>query len=209
MIESQLIDVVKADNIEAVKRLIEGGADVNQQDEQGWTPLNWAAGRGNPDIVSLLVSSGADVFKVGRDLRTPYMIALAAGREAVARYLREVEDEMEGEKPARPERKYCKAYHLKDLRRFGSWAESSINRSEKLNNESVDREVDSATLSDEQIVFLHQDYTVTQSMWHNEDVIFEQVTPEWKRFCEEDLQFKAPDDLDLIVPSKSSVAEAD
>ena len=118
MSEQQLIEAVKAENIASVKELIESGIDVNQVDEQGWTPLNWAAGRGNLDIARLLVEHGADIFKVGRDLRTPYMIALAAGRVEVVKFLREAEERVEGDKPARPERKYCKAYHLEDLRQL-------------------------------------------------------------------------------------------
>jgi hypothetical protein len=44
----------------------------------------------------------------------------------VARFLRSAEDRVEGEKPIRPERKYCKAYHLRDFRRFPNWTESRI-----------------------------------------------------------------------------------
>src|SRR5262245_42264799 len=105
MSDLQLIEEVKAGNLASVRRLIEAGADVNQQDEQGWTPLNWAAGKGKLEIVTLLVNRGADVFKVGRDQRTPYLIALAAGQAETARFLRQAEDQAAGEKPVRPERK--------------------------------------------------------------------------------------------------------
>jgi len=104
-----LIDAVKAGDYDKSSALINEGADVNQQDEQGWTPLNFAAGKGNLALVKLLVEKGAEIFKVGRDQRTPYMIALAAGRVSVVKSLREMEDQYPGEKPARPERKYCKA----------------------------------------------------------------------------------------------------
>src|SRR5262249_40465056 len=126
-----LIEAVKAVDYAKAQKLIEDGADVNQQEEQGWTPLNFAAGKGNLPLVKLLVGKGADVFKVGRDMRTPYMIALAAGRVSVVKYLREVEDAVPGEKPQRPERQYCKAYHLGDLRKYPAWKESRINWKEK------------------------------------------------------------------------------
>lgn len=32
-------------------------------------------------------------------------------------------------------------------------------------------------------------------MWHDEDVVFDQVTPEWKDFCEHMLEFAVPDDI--------------
>jgi ankyrin repeat protein len=40
----RLIEAVKAGNIAAAKELLDSGAAANQQDEQGWTPLNFAAG---------------------------------------------------------------------------------------------------------------------------------------------------------------------
>src|SRR6185369_13768646 len=115
MSDSDLIEVVKAGEHATAKTLIEMGADVNQQDEQGWTPLNFAAGRGDLPMAQLLVDKGAYPFKVGRDNRTPYMIALAAGHVEMVKFLRAVEDETDMGKvnSLRPDRKYCKAYHLK------------------------------------------------------------------------------------------------
>jgi hypothetical protein len=52
---------------------------------------------------------------------------------------------------------------------------------------------------EEEIVFIHQDLTVTESMWHNEKVIFSDITPNWQAFCTNTLNFKVPDDLDLIA----------
>lgn len=192
-----LIAAVRAGEVNTVKELLDGGADVNEPGEQGWTPLNWASGKGDLELVTLLVEKGADVFKVGRDQRTPQMIALAAGRADVVRYLREAEDRVEGEKPARPQRKYCKAYHLKDFRQFAGWSEDRINW--KKSADEADKQ-----LGDENVVFLHEDYTVTLSIWANENVIFNSVTPEWQDFCNNVLEFKVPDDLDLIVAASSA-----
>ena len=61
---------------------------------------------------------------------------------------------------------------------------------------------------DDDVVFLHEDYTVTQSIWSNENVIYNDVTPEWQNFCNTVLEFKVPDDLDLIVAA-SSAANSD
>jgi uncharacterized protein len=196
-----LIEIVKNGDYAAAEKSISMGADVNQQDEQGWTPLNFAAGKGNLSLVKLLVENGADVFKVGRDLRTPYMIALAAGRVSVVKYLREVEDNFPGEKPVRPPRKYCKAYYLKDLRIFPSWFESQINWREKKENGNGDAGED---FSDDKVVFIHQDLTVTESVWHSENVIFNNVNSDWEEFCANSLKFKVPDDLDLIVPNEDN-----
>jgi hypothetical protein len=196
MSDMQLIDAVKNGDAAAAEQLIKSEADVNQQDEQGWTPLNFAAGKGDLAIVKLLVENGADIFKVGRDLRTPYMIALAAGRVPVVKFLREAEDQYPGEKPTRPLRQYCKAYYLKDLRHYPAWSESRISWKDKSEGDD--------DFNDDKVVFIHQDLTVTESVWHNENVIFNNVDLGWEEFCTNSLDFKVPDDLDLIVPNESN-----
>jgi uncharacterized protein len=196
MNEMQLINAVKATDISAMMELINTGVDVNQQDEHGWTSLNWAAGKGDVEMVKLLVENGADMLKVGRDNRTPYMIALAAARVEVVKYLRDAEMSQYGEMKQKQEKLYCKAYHLRDLRQCPDWKESKINWKERKEDEQTEGEPKG--FSDEDVVFIHQDLTVTYSMWHSENVLFNQVTPEWEKFCAEVLKFKVPDDLDEI-----------
>jgi hypothetical protein len=194
--DNSLINAVKAGDIDTVRNLIDSNADLNCVDEQGWTSLNFAVGRGDLPMVKLLVENGADIFKVGRDLRYPYMIALAAGRVSVAKYLKQVEDSYIGERPISPERKYCKAYHLENLREYTGWSESQINWKDR---EDLSDGNAKPLFTDDKVVFIHQDFTVTESMWHNENVIFNEVDSAWKEFCVNTLKFKVPDDLDLIV----------
>lgn len=200
MSDLALIEAVKDRQFAEVTKLINSGADINQQDEQGWTPLNFAAGKGDVSLIKLLVENGADIFKVGRDRRTPYMIALAAGRVAAVKYLREAEDNYSGEKPARPQRKYCKAYHLSELRRYPAWSENRINWNKKENGDGGG----AAPFTEDKIVFIHQDLTVTESMWPDENVIFNSVNEEWGNFCTSSLHFSVPDDLDLIASNEGS-----
>jgi len=179
MSQMELIEAIKSGNRASVEQLLDAGAELNQQDKQGWTPLNWAAGSGQLDIVDLLLQRGADPLAVGRDLRTLQMIALAAGHADVVKRLRQAETNA-GAKES-PERKYCTAYHLGDLRQYSEWTS------------------DSQDLKDEDVVFLHEDYTVTKSMWAGEDVIFNNVSEQWKDFCNTELKFAVPDSLDLIA----------
>ena len=205
MSNQSLIDAVKARDTAEVEKLILSGVDVNEGDEQGWTPLNFAAGAGDVPLVKLLIEKGADIFKTGRDRRTPYMIALAAGRVSVAKYLREMEDAYPGEKPQRPERKYCKAYHLQDLRQYPAWSESRINwKKKQADINAANNGQGDDLFTDDKVVFIHQDLTVTESVWHSENVVFDQVDSAWAEFCANSLNFKVPDDLDLIVPNEGN-----
>jgi hypothetical protein len=79
-------------------------------------------------------------------------------------------------------RKYCKAYHLKDLRQFGSWTEK--------------RDESEAELSDEDVVYLWDDFTVVRSpVIPDKGLIFDDITPEWQAFCKGTLNFEIPEDL--------------
>lgn len=187
MSQMEFIEAIKSGNAAAVAEMIEAGAEISQQDKQGWTPLNWAAGSGHLEIVNLLLERGADPLAVGRDLRTPQMIALAAGHAEVVKRLRRAEAEAKNGEAPPSERKYCTAYHVGQLRRFASWPET-------------------AELGDDDVVFLHQDYTVTKSIWTGEDVIFDRVTDQWKDFCNNELRFAVPDSLDLI-PKPAEAAQ--
>jgi ankyrin repeat protein len=199
MVQGDLIEAVKAGKLTSVMELIASGADVNQQDRHGWTALCWAAGRGDMAIIRALAENGADVLKTGIDQRSPAMIAIAAGQVDAARFLLQVE-------AARPDysaqrlRQYCAALHMKDLRQFPGWQESGAEGSGSQGAPLED------PLSNGAIVYLHQDFHVTRSIWPREEVIFDHDTPEWRRFCREVLRFAAPADLDLIGAAQRSTA---
>lgn len=201
MSDLQLIDAVKTGELARVEEALNAGADIHQQDEQGWTPLNWAAGKGNAEIVSLLLHRGADVFRMGRDQRTPYKIALAAKQTDVARLLKEAEHAANGANGDSASRNYARAYLLGDLRKFSDWREEKINWKELV---PADENGHSHELSDDDVVFLQHDFTVTQLIWPTENVIFNRSTPEWVEFCTQELQFKVPDDFDLIASTPAA-----
>ena len=179
MSQIDLIEAIKSGNQAAAQEVIEAGADLNSPDDQGWTPLNWAAGTGDVEIVELLLERGADPLATGRDLRTPQMIALAAGHADVVQRLRAAEAKAGA--TAASARNYSTAYYLGDLRRYPGWTS------------------DAQDLKDDDVVFLHQDYTVTRSMWAGEAVIFNDISERWREFCHHELRFAVPDSLDLIA----------
>jgi uncharacterized protein len=204
MTDLQLIEAVKTGQLAKVEEALNANADIHQQDEQGWTPLNWAAGKGDVEIAGLLLDRGADVFRVGRDQRTPYKIALAARHTDVARLLKENEQAVNGAAGDSSLTNYARAYLLGDLRKFGGWREEKINWKEAI---PTDENGHSHELADDDVVFLHQDFTVTQLVWPGENVIFNQVSPEWQEFCAQELEFKVPTDFDLVPPATGETAQ--
>lgn len=78
-------------------------------------------------------------------------------------------------------RKYCKAYYLSDIRKFSGWMEQ--------------HEESTPAYSDDDVVYLWDDFTVVRSPVLPGGVIFDQTSPEWQDFCTTTLQFKIPEDL--------------
>ena len=79
--------------------------------------------------------------------------------------------------------KYCKSYKLFRLRQFTGWTEQAENARKirkEVNGEIVEvpRE-----LTDDDYVYLHRDFTVTDGIFIDENIIFSDVTPEWIEFC--------------------------
>jgi ankyrin repeat protein len=181
MSEPALIAAIKASNPAQVVALLDAGCDVHERGEQDWPALNFAAGKGQGEIVRCLIERGADVWMTGADGRTPYEIAVAASHMDVAKLLKAREEELGGDvarisSRAWEARPYCKGYHLRELRAYPGWPESE--------------------LSDDTVVFLHADYSVTRSFWTGEDLLFAGDAAEWREFCTQVLDFRVPSELD-------------
>ena len=55
----QLLDAARSDDRAAVSMALKQGADVNAREEDGTTPLAWAANRGNLAVAEMLLGAGA------------------------------------------------------------------------------------------------------------------------------------------------------
>ncbi|MBI1736815.1 MAG: ankyrin repeat domain-containing protein [Candidatus Rokubacteria bacterium] len=78
---------VSAGDLEAVRRWLASGADVDARDEHGQTALMLAAHGGHAAIVEVLVASGADLDVTAKYSLSALMLAVVAGHAAVARRL--------------------------------------------------------------------------------------------------------------------------
>ncbi|MGZ4955593.1 MAG: ankyrin repeat domain-containing protein [Methylobacter sp.] len=177
MNEPQLIEAAKAGDVNRVQALVESGEDLEQKDDYGWTALNWAAGHGDLATVRLLLEAGVNPVNSGRDLRTPYQIALAAAQVDVVTLLQQAEQN-NGIASGRPGRSYCKAYPANAFDQFPGWHQVP---------------------ADDSVVYLHQDFSVTASIWHGEDVVFDRVSEDWRSYCRDRLDFHVPTDLEVAA----------
>lgn len=80
--------------------------------------------------------------------------------------------------------RYSKAYPLGQLRRFSGWIERPEN-ARRIKKE-VDGEIveEARALTDEDYVYVQRNFTVTDGIFVDENIIFCDVTPEWIEFCE-------------------------
>ena len=79
--------------------------------------------------------------------------------------------------------KYCKAYPLHQLRQFPGWIEKPDN-ARKIRREVDDETVEvTRQLTDAHYVYLQQNFTVTDGIFIDENIIFSDVTPEWIEYC--------------------------
>jgi hypothetical protein len=192
MNELKLIEAVKKSDMDALQKLIsenDAAENINQQDEHGWTALHWAAGAGETKALQLLIDNGADPTLAGNDERTPLMIAKAASRHEAVKILTETEKKRGQWVDPADSQAYCKAYYVRDLRRYPYWAEGASAASNVKNGEAK------SSLGDNDIVYLHHDFTVTRSMWKDQDVIFSNTSAEWQGYCRNTLQFAVPGDI--------------
>lgn len=72
---------------------------------------------------------------------------------------------------------YCKAYKLKILRQYPGWKENQFGEPK---------------LDEEHIVYLQENFTVTDGIFLDERILFDSVTDDWARYCSETLQFIVP-----------------
>jgi len=87
---------------------------------------------------------------------------------------------------------YCAAYEARNFRKFPGWTENAANvRKEKQEVGGKEVEVE-RQLDDDSILYLHESYIVTDGIYNDENVIFDNVTDEWKSFCHETLGFEVP-----------------
>jgi hypothetical protein len=105
--------------------------------------------------------------------------------------------------------KYCKAYLAKQFREYPNWSEKKENvRKEKKDVDGKEVEVE-RELNDDSILYLQENYIVTDGIFKDENIIFDDVTDEWKEFAHGPLGFEIPvyEPINIPVAGGSEPAE--
>lgn len=89
--------------------------------------------------------------------------------------------------------KYCKAYPIAKFREYAGWTEKTENvRKDKKIVDGKEVELE-RQLTDDDHLFLQENYVVTDGVFKDENIIFDAVTVEWENFCRQELKFEIPD----------------
>lgn len=76
---SPLALAVIAGDVDRVRVLVTGGADVNQPDRYGWLPIHRAAANNRALVIRYLLAQGSHVEARGTDQWTPLHLACVSG----------------------------------------------------------------------------------------------------------------------------------
>ena len=85
----RLLHAAEKGRTEAVTKMLEGSADVNSTDDDGWTALHFAAGEGSPELIELLLKKGLKADTGAKDGATPLELAEEEEHEEAVELLRE------------------------------------------------------------------------------------------------------------------------
>lgn len=88
--------------------------------------------------------------------------------------------------------KYCKAYPIAMFREFPQWTENATTRPQE-HRQAASAADAAGEPADSGFLYLQENYHVTDGIFIDENVVYNNVTPEWVDFCKQTLQFEIPE----------------
>lgn len=105
--------------------------------------------------------------------------------------------------------RYCKAYLASDFKKFKGWNPNLENlrqpEAEKPGEEPEKR----TALEDDDILYLQEELIVTDGIFKDENVLFQDDGDAWKKFCTDTLEFEVPEDVKAIGAEEEAEAAAE
>ena len=100
---------------------------------------------------------------------------------------------------------YCKAYLAKQFREYDDWKEDTSDlRTETKEVDGKEEEVQREEIGDDDILYLQESYVVTDGIFKDENIVFDDVTDAWKSFCHDTLEFEIPEYEVPEVPTETA-----
>lgn len=106
--------------------------------------------------------------------------------------------------------RYCKAYPVLTLREFSGWKENLQNLRKEKSPAGLPTKASAGrmpkkmspgeappveaprALSDDDHLYLQENFTVTDGIFIDENIVFDSDTPEWLDYCKNTLMFEVP-----------------
>jgi hypothetical protein len=89
--------------------------------------------------------------------------------------------------------RYCKAYQIHRFKEFDGWpSDLRVLTKEKQEIDGAEVEVERA-LGDDDHLYLQENLVVTEGIFIDENIVFDDVSPVWQEFCKARLRFEVPD----------------
>jgi len=98
--------------------------------------------------------------------------------------------------------KYCKAYPIERFREYGGWSEKAFTDNGK-------EAGDSSNSPERSFLYLQENYVVTSNIFLDEDIVFDDVTPEWIDHCTNALKFEVPVYESVSPQAQSAIGPAE
>ena len=105
--------------------------------------------------------------------------------------------------------KYCKAYPVQRFREYPEWKEHLQNtRKEKRQVDGKEVEAN-REVAENDYFYLQENYVVTDGIFIDENIIFDEISPDWVGFCKTNLKFEVPVFEPLQERESAGTASAD
>jgi hypothetical protein len=85
--------------------------------------------------------------------------------------------------------RYCKAYAVNRFMEYSGWKGKARNVKIELQESDGEEKEVQRELRDDDYLFLQESLIVTDGIFIDQNIIYEDDSPEWRAFCQENLKF--------------------